>query len=59
MPNVIDVQNVTEHMGICLKHWKPDFDFKIGKGGCRRPINPPSEFGTTPRSYTTTVPQTL
>lgn len=50
LPNYIDINSVTKHMGICAKHWKPDVPYKVMRGGCKKPIEPPSEFGNTPKS---------
>ena len=48
LPNIVDVNK--KWTGICEKHWKPGYDFKIVQGGNKRPIHPPTEFGDTPRS---------
>ena len=48
--NVLSVEEVTEHMGICLNHWKKGFEPRIGPGGKPRPVYPPTEFGNTPKS---------
>ena len=29
---------------------KLDYEYKIGKGGFKRPLDPPTEFGNTPKS---------
>ena len=50
LPNYIDINNVTQWMGICEKHWKPGYEFKHVQGGAKKPIHPPTEFGDTPRS---------
>ena len=50
LPNYIDINNVTKHMGICAKHWKPGVPCKTMRGGCEKPIEPPTEFGKTPKS---------
>ena len=51
LPNVLKAEDVTNNMGICLRHWKKDFEYRIGPGGFPRPLHPPSEFGTTPASF--------
>ena len=50
LPNVLKVEEVTEHMGICLNQWKKGFETRIGPGGKPRPVHPPTEFGNTPKS---------
>ena len=49
LPNALQVEDITIHMGICLKHWKKGFETKPWPGG-PRPIHPPTEFGNTPTS---------
>ena len=51
LPNYIDINNVTKHMGICAKHWKPGVPCKRLSGGSERPIEPPTEFGSIPKSF--------
>ena len=51
LPNVLKVEDVTNNMGICLRHWKEDFAYRIGPGGFPRPLHPPTEFGATPASF--------
>ena len=51
LPNYIDIQKVTKHMGICAKHWKSGVPCKRVRGGCEKPIDPPTEFGNIPRSF--------
>ena len=29
LPNYIDVNKITRWMGICEKHWKPGYEYKI------------------------------
>ena len=48
LPNYIN--NGTKHMGICAKHWKPGVPCKTMRGGCEKPVEPPTEFGDTPKS---------
>ena len=50
LPNVLKVEEVTEHMGICLNHWKKGFETRIGPGGKPRPVHLPIELGNTPKS---------
>ena len=45
IPNQLDPEKVTEHMGICLKHWPPNYETKKVRGGHLRPVNPPTVFG--------------
>ena len=51
LSNILKSENVTKFMGICLRHWPKDFPYRIGPGGWPRPLEPPSEFGTTPASF--------
>ena len=44
LPNFICVNKITRWMGICEKHWKPGYEYKIIPGG-KKPIHPPTEFG--------------
>ena len=48
LPNRID--NATQNMGICERHWQVVYEFKRNPGGYKRPCNPPSIFGDTPAS---------
>ena len=41
LPNYIDINNVTQWMGICEKHWKPGCEFKHVQGGAKKPIHLP------------------
>ena len=51
LPNLLDETSVTQHMGICERHWKPGYEFKVVQGGVKKPIHPPTEFGATPSSF--------
>ena len=51
IPNQLDPEKVTEHMGICLRHWPTNFKAKTGRGGHLRPVEPPTLFGNTPSSF--------
>ena len=51
LPNFIDIETSTQHIGICDKHWLPGFEFEVVQGGIKKPINPPTEFRTTPLSF--------
>ena len=50
LPNLLKAEEVTEHMGICLKYWKKGFETNIGPCSKLRPVHPPTEFGNTPKS---------
>ena len=51
LTNMIKLEDVTKNMGVCLKHWEADFKYRIGPGGYLRPLHPPTEFGSTPKSF--------
>ena len=55
LPNYINIENVTDNMGICEKHWKPDYETITVQGSNKRPAEPRMEFGTTWCSFS---PQT-
>ena len=38
-------------MGICERHWKPGYETKPVQNGTKKPSSPPTEFGTTPKSF--------
>ena len=42
LPNMINLEDVTKNMGVCLKHWEADFKYRIGPGGYLRPLHPPT-----------------
>ena len=46
LPNV-PTQKISEHVGICSKHFPPDCPTSILPGGSSRPSVPPSLFGAT------------
>ena len=50
LPNYLNPENVTDNMGICEKHWKAEYQYKIIPGGYKRPVNSPTEFGNTPNT---------
>ena len=47
---------ISKTIGICAKHWPPDFPKKKARGGFLIPTVPPSIFGETNRTY---FPQSL
>ena len=47
-PNQLDPEKVTEHMGICVRHWPTNFKTKKKSWW---PVDPPTSFGTTPSSF--------
>ena len=51
LPNYIDPETSTQHIGICDKHWPPNREFEIVQGGVEKPIHPPTEFGSTPSTF--------
>ena len=51
IPMPLDPENVTEHMGICMRHWPVNHNTKKIRGGHVRPDEPPSLFGETPKSF--------
>ena len=48
LPN--QIENATDNMGVCVRHWPEHYEFKTIPGGHKRPVNPPSIFGDTPKS---------
>ena len=46
LPNALDVNKVTQHMGICEKHWKKGFETRPCPGKVVRRKYLPNEFGT-------------
>ena len=56
IPMPLNPEQVTEHMGICMRHWPEDHKKKKGRGGHERPDEPPSLFGNTPKSFFVQTP---
>ena len=50
LPNIIKLEDVTENMGICSRHWKTGFEYRI-VWGFPRPLHHPTKFGSTPKSF--------
>ena len=47
LPNKnLKVENITDNMAICERHWQPGFETK-SVNGKDRPVHPPTEFGDT------------
>ena len=50
LPNYLNSDDVTVNMGICEKHWKVGYEYKLVRGGHKRPKYAPTEFGNTPKT---------
>ena len=51
IPMPLNPEQVTEHMGVCMRHWPEVHKTKKGRGGHERQDEPPSLFGDTPIFY--------
>lgn len=51
LPNVINLENVTENMGVCERHWPEGYATKKVLGSSGRPADPPSVFGKTSPNF--------
>ena len=51
LPNVIRLEDVTVNIGICLRHWPDNYDTKTVQGSSKRPLHPPSLFGSTSKTF--------
>ena len=40
LPNYVNPAKITCSVGICEKHWKPGFEYKVVQNGTRKPIHP-------------------